>query len=463
VLNESVVDSFSVYNILTEKTNRLSSSPLHSRLGSRSIAVDKKIYYFGGSDKKHFGSNPSAWGLAVEVYDIEARTWTVLTTLPEPLFDFGLSLLGEWIYIFGGFTAQGEVNQNVFAYSTLSNSYMVVPMTNYRGLAQFGYATHNGFTFVTDGIGASGEPADVFAIVDFDTKKAYRMTSPGLRRRQGGHLLVKDNLIIASGGNPTHPNGVQQNDIELVNFDENGLIFNDMNYTVTAEIGEKRTVELENNLRDIVPIRSYDDVWFFNNINTHVEKLSLSLIRDIIASAVYGTSLVVVTSYGAVFSCDLPTGAWRKSNGDRSMSSAPKINFESAYTAITAAEIVGHQIIMTDNFLNIYSHDLDTNTTTTEQGYGKTDDAIYNNDRERLVASQLPFNQIIRTTIGSDTVLLFINEKGDIVTYNVNKNTWFNARGSVKHLVSYNTLTIYPANLSVRDEIKKQINMFTIH
>lgn len=90
-------DTF-VFNPDDEKWEKRAPIPT-PRCDAASIAVDRKIYTFGGwSD----GWSKTQYFNSVEVYDVSTDTWSILSPLPEPKAWMGAAAVGERIFVMGG-------------------------------------------------------------------------------------------------------------------------------------------------------------------------------------------------------------------------------------------------------------------------------------------------------------------------------------------------------------------------
>ena len=96
------------YNLNTDTWNYIPSLPEPMRLNS-AVVVGDKIYVFGGFNAPF----PALSIASFYVYDITNNTWTQLPDLPVPLFFTGAeSYEDSLIYIFGGITDTGSVSSD---------------------------------------------------------------------------------------------------------------------------------------------------------------------------------------------------------------------------------------------------------------------------------------------------------------------------------------------------------------
>jgi N-acetylneuraminic acid mutarotase len=153
--------------------------------------VGDKIYVPGGIGA---GVQPLD---VMEVYDTIEDTWETLEPMPEPLGGYGLAVLDEQIYLFGGRGTSGYVS-TVYRYDPATDEWATMqPMEEARGL--LGAATLGDQIYVVGGYDDVSE---------FDTCSIYELASdswstcPSMELPRGGLALVtvRDKLYAIGGG-----------------------------------------------------------------------------------------------------------------------------------------------------------------------------------------------------------------------------------------------------------------------
>nr|MCH9793280.1 hypothetical protein [Planctomycetota bacterium] len=133
--------------------------------GLAMVAHDQKIYRLGGFTAQNSeGEEHDLWSKKdVAVFDPIKQTWTELPQLPEPRSSFDAAMLGDTIYVVGGWSMQGaankhwhetawrmDLNQKSLKWEAIS-----APPFKRRAIA---VAAHKGKLFVLGGMQETGGP-----------------------------------------------------------------------------------------------------------------------------------------------------------------------------------------------------------------------------------------------------------------------------------------------------------------
>jgi N-acetylneuraminic acid mutarotase len=98
-----VLDTFYKYDSITDDWTKICH--LTARADHILLRVDKKIYIAGGWQEEDGQRRLVA---AIECYDIESSSTSVVTHIPTARYHAGITLIDEKIYVIGGFAADGN-------------------------------------------------------------------------------------------------------------------------------------------------------------------------------------------------------------------------------------------------------------------------------------------------------------------------------------------------------------------
>ncbi|MFA5039827.1 MAG: kelch repeat-containing protein [Candidatus Omnitrophota bacterium] len=154
--------------------------------------VGDRIFVIGGRD------NDGDTLESVEVYKVSGNTWTapgVVAPMPTPRFNFGVAVIGNRIFTFGGWN-RGELS-TVEVHDTETNTWTKLsPMPTARSGMAVAVIGHQIWCFG----GFDGRYLDVMEVFDVDknewTTSKFKMTSP----RNEAKAVVIDGMIWIIGG-----------------------------------------------------------------------------------------------------------------------------------------------------------------------------------------------------------------------------------------------------------------------
>lgn len=72
----------------------------NGRLGHSSIFINNKVYVLAGVGEKEYLKS-------CEVFDLDKKEWQDIADMNQPRSRFAFSLLGDFIYVLGGFQKYG--------------------------------------------------------------------------------------------------------------------------------------------------------------------------------------------------------------------------------------------------------------------------------------------------------------------------------------------------------------------
>ncbi len=121
-----------------------------NRIGLAAVVVGNYIYAIGGRTR----NAPNGFGKmdVVERYDIDHNMWQTVAPLPSPRSGMGAAVVGNKIFVFGGFDTNGNVLNTVEVYNPNTNKWTsgLAPMPTARG-ALYAVAKKGGTIYVIGG------------------------------------------------------------------------------------------------------------------------------------------------------------------------------------------------------------------------------------------------------------------------------------------------------------------------
>ncbi|MFO0876413.1 MAG: kelch repeat-containing protein [Gemmataceae bacterium] len=167
---ETTTDKF-LRVALAGKWEELPSGP--AAQGTALVAYQNKIYRIGGMQPRNKpGEKADTHSLAsCASYDPTARKWTALPDLPEPRSSHDAVVVGEKLYVFGGWTMRGAGKEPVWLKQGLVLDLSKSPL-QWEAVAQpfqrraLGIAALDGKVYVVGGLQAKGAPSNQVDIYD---------------------------------------------------------------------------------------------------------------------------------------------------------------------------------------------------------------------------------------------------------------------------------------------------------
>ncbi|MEZ6067692.1 MAG: DUF4198 domain-containing protein [Planctomycetaceae bacterium] len=137
------------------------------------VAHQGKLYRLGGFTAKNAeGEKHDLWSQAdAAMFDLQSNTWTDLPPLPEPRSSFDAAVLGNSIYVVGGWSMQGEVDSvwHTTAWkldlSTADPKWEAIPSPPFQRRA-LSVAAFGGKLYAIGGMQSEGGPTKQVAIFD---------------------------------------------------------------------------------------------------------------------------------------------------------------------------------------------------------------------------------------------------------------------------------------------------------
>lgn len=153
--------------------------------------IGERIYVPGGCTSVNEATDQ------VEVYDPLTDTWTQGTPLPVPMCAYALATADEMIYLFGGWNGQSFVDR-AFVYDPGTEVWTELgPMPSARGFAAAGVI--EGIIYVVGGYDGVHESADAYAY-DIATDTWSERASMSVGRGGLGVAVVSNKLYAIGGG-----------------------------------------------------------------------------------------------------------------------------------------------------------------------------------------------------------------------------------------------------------------------
>ena len=153
--------------------------------------IGKRIYVPGGCTSLNEATDH------VEIYDPLTDTWAQGTPLPVPLCAYALATADEMIYVFGGWNGQSFVDR-VFVYDPGTEVWTELgPMPSARGFAAAGAI--EGIIYVVGGYDGVHESSDAYAY-DIDADSWSERASMSVGRGGLGVAVVSNQLYAIGGG-----------------------------------------------------------------------------------------------------------------------------------------------------------------------------------------------------------------------------------------------------------------------
>jgi len=133
------------YDVSSDNWTSLAPMPT-ARAGAGAAVVGNALYVIGGRT----GSSPGG-GLAlavVELYDIDADTWTTVASLPTARSDMAVVTSGGKIYVFGGWNHTAGTIANVNVYNPVTDMWKsLTPMPQARAVHMAGKVGNLAYVF----------------------------------------------------------------------------------------------------------------------------------------------------------------------------------------------------------------------------------------------------------------------------------------------------------------------------
>ena len=146
--------------------------------GLAMIAHGGKLYRLGGfTAKNQKGEDQSLWSQAgVSCFDPDTTKWTEVAPMPEPRSSFDAAVLGNKIYVVGGWSMQGDQEStwhktaHVLDLSQQEPAWEPLPAPTFRRRA-LSVAAHDGKIYAIGGMQPQGGPTTRVDVFDPATKK----------------------------------------------------------------------------------------------------------------------------------------------------------------------------------------------------------------------------------------------------------------------------------------------------
>lgn len=184
--------------------------------GLAMVAHGGKLYRIGGfTAKNKEGEDHDFWSVAdVACYDIATKKWTDMSPLPEPRSSFDAAVLGDKIYVVGGWQLQGEAetkwHKTAYALDLVSDKpqWQALPKPPFvrRALT---VAAHDGKIYAIGGMQKKG--GTTLRVDVFDPASGTWSRGPDLQG--SGRLKGFGASAFATGGNlyaSTHNGALQR-------------------------------------------------------------------------------------------------------------------------------------------------------------------------------------------------------------------------------------------------------------
>ncbi|MCF7757964.1 hypothetical protein KQ941_26330 [Paenibacillus xylanexedens] len=211
---------------------------LTARSWASSVALDGKIYVFGGGALVNGTSTSLS---SVECYDPISNTWSLKNKMPITANGAAAALVGGKVYILGGMNFSTSIG-GIYEYNPESDSWTLKQNTAVRDAS--GIAVYNDKIYLLGGAklssGSLHSALDSFDVYDPKTNTFSTLGSLTSPRAQLVSAVINNNLYIIGG----------------TNFGTNGTLKNVEMYTFENEINPipDLTPELDNDDRAIFTI-----------------------------------------------------------------------------------------------------------------------------------------------------------------------------------------------------------------
>lgn len=145
--------------------------------GLAMVAHDGKLYRIGGfMAKNQRGEEQSLWSQAgVSCFDPKTKQWTEVAPLPEPRSSFDAAVLGDKIYVVGGWSMQGDKEStwhqtaHVLDLGQQQAAWEPLPAPTFQRRA-LSVAAHQGKVYAIGGMQPEGGPTTRVDVYDPITK-----------------------------------------------------------------------------------------------------------------------------------------------------------------------------------------------------------------------------------------------------------------------------------------------------
>lgn len=120
---ENITKKHEVYNVLSDTWSERTAIPT-LRNNATVVSIDSLMYVIGGA-----GTKDNIWGdvWTVETYNFRSDTWVQKNDLPQLLFGPGVTVVNNEIYVLGGQTREGKVEDattKTFIYKDKSDKWI---------------------------------------------------------------------------------------------------------------------------------------------------------------------------------------------------------------------------------------------------------------------------------------------------------------------------------------------------
>ncbi len=185
--NTSYTDTVEIVDVQTGDLSYSATNPYPVENGGSAVWHDK-VYLFGGSNSNGFSNR---------LYEFDPLTsnWTRLPDMPEAKQTNG-EIINGVLYVFGGYS--GSVSKRIDAYNIQNSTW------SYLGDMPVGISAH-ATTKSGENIFIVGSYDDIkfLAVYKTETNNFTQLSSNMIGRRHAGASVVRDNLYIFGGNQPS--------------------------------------------------------------------------------------------------------------------------------------------------------------------------------------------------------------------------------------------------------------------
>ena len=103
---------------------------INSRYAHCSIQLNKSLYVIGG---RQYGTDENGLLSACEMFDFGSNKWKSIPSMQFPRAAASVTLYGEFIYVFGGYSGNNSRTRAIQSYSSGDSSWRKLPYSLHQG------------------------------------------------------------------------------------------------------------------------------------------------------------------------------------------------------------------------------------------------------------------------------------------------------------------------------------------
>ena len=172
-----MTDSCKAYDIITDTWSNIAPIP-QVTAAYAAVIYNAKIYVFGGDP---YPDNVSTNALTdkVQIYDIVTDTWTTLTVMPDKRATHRAVVVGQYIYILGGYAENSVWDGKYWRFDPIDNSFTYLGVMPWES-GYMGVASIDDKVYIFGGEG----------IIKYNYVYEYSTVTNAWTRKNNGELVI---------------------------------------------------------------------------------------------------------------------------------------------------------------------------------------------------------------------------------------------------------------------------------